>query len=109
MPLYEYQCQKCGSVFEIIQKFADEPLQTHDADSCGGAVVRLVSSPALQFKGSGFYITDYVKSGGGGGNKAGKGDGAKESSSKDSSTPSSPASSTTPSSSTSSSSSKSDK
>jgi putative FmdB family regulatory protein len=61
MPLYEYKCNQCGSVFERIQKFSDEPLLTHD--NCGGAVERLVSAPALQFKGSGWYITDYAKSG----------------------------------------------
>ena len=61
MPLYEYKCDKCGSVFEIIQKFVDEPLSTHD--NCGGAVVRLISTSALLFKGSGFYITDYNKTG----------------------------------------------
>jgi putative FmdB family regulatory protein len=62
MPLYEYKCHKCGGVFEKIQKFSDEPLSTHEGD-CGGDVERLLSSPALQFKGSGFYITDYAKSG----------------------------------------------
>lgn len=64
MPLYEYKCEKCGQVFELIQRFSDEPLTTHEA--CGGAVERLISAPALQFKGSGWYITDYAK---GGGNK----------------------------------------
>ena len=63
MPLYEYQCQSCGSVFEVIQKFSDEPLKLHE--SCGGVVERLLSAPALQFKGSGWYVTDYAKSGGG--------------------------------------------
>jgi putative FmdB family regulatory protein len=61
MPLYEYQCEKCKTVFEIIQKFSDEPLSVHE--NCGGALERLVSAPALQFKGSGWYITDYAKSG----------------------------------------------
>src|SRR3954465_13598721 len=59
MPLYEYQCDDVGDVFETMQKFADEPLKVHDA--CGGAVHRLLSAPALQFKGSGWYITDYAK------------------------------------------------
>jgi putative FmdB family regulatory protein len=62
MPLYEYRCEQCGEQFEVIQKFADEPLATHQ--KCGGAVHRLLSAPALQFKGSGWYITDYAKSGG---------------------------------------------
>ncbi len=64
MPLYEYQCEKCGDKFEVMQKFADERLTTHD--KCGGHVQRLLSVPALQFKGSGFYINDYAKSGSGG-------------------------------------------
>lgn len=62
MPLYEYRCSKCEQKFEIIQKFSDEPLTLHEA--CGGPVERLVSAPALQFKGSGWYITDYARSGG---------------------------------------------
>jgi putative FmdB family regulatory protein len=59
MPLYEYRCDSCGKTFEVMQRFSDEPLQSH-AD-CGGAVHRLISAPALQFKGSGWYITDYAK------------------------------------------------
>lgn len=59
MPLYEYKCDKCGKVFEVIQRFSDEPLSAH-AD-CGGVVERLISTSALHFKGSGFYITDYAK------------------------------------------------
>jgi putative FmdB family regulatory protein len=64
MPLYEYKCRTCDQVFEVIQKFSDEPLKTHDG--CGGELERLMGSPVLQFKGSGWYITDYKKSGGGG-------------------------------------------
>ena len=60
MPLYEYECEQCGKRFEVMQKFADEPLTVHEA--CGGKVHRLLSAPALQFKGSGWYITDYAKS-----------------------------------------------
>ncbi|MBM3783962.1 MAG: zinc ribbon domain-containing protein [Acidobacteria bacterium] len=63
MPLYEYRCAQCEEVFEVRQKFADEPLTTHV--KCGGKVVRLLSAPGLQFKGSGFYITDYAKAGSG--------------------------------------------
>ena len=59
MPLYEYECRKCGKRFEKIQRFSDPPLETHER--CGGAVHRLLSSPAIQFKGSGFYITDYAR------------------------------------------------
>jgi putative FmdB family regulatory protein len=64
MPIYEYACSKCEKTFELIQKFSDEPLTECQ---CGekGSVHRLVSSPALQFKGSGWYITDYAKSGSG--------------------------------------------
>jgi len=60
MALYEYQCEKCGESFEVIQKFSDEPLTTHE--KCGGKVQRLISTSALQFKGSGWYVTDYAKS-----------------------------------------------
>ena len=60
MPLYEYKCNGCGQVFEVIQRFSDAPLTQHE--SCGGQVERLLSAPALQFKGSGWYITDYAKS-----------------------------------------------
>lgn len=59
MPLYEYQCDSCGSVFEVMQKFSDNPLTLHE--KCGGQVHRLLSAPALQFKGSGWYITDYAR------------------------------------------------
>jgi len=65
MPLYEYQCQKCGKVFEIIQKFSAEPLSVHE--DCGGAVERLLSAPAIQFKGTGWYVTDYARRGSGSG------------------------------------------
>ena len=64
MPLYEYKCQKCGEVFEVKQKFADEPLTVHE--KCGGPLERLISAPALQFKGTGWYVTDYARSGNGG-------------------------------------------
>jgi putative FmdB family regulatory protein len=74
MPLYEYKCDKCGNLFEVMQKFSDEPLKTHE--NCGGSVHRLLSAPALQFKGSGWYITDYAKSGGGK-SEAGKSDATK--------------------------------
>ncbi len=70
MPLYEYQCERCGDKFEIIQKFSDQPLTTHEG--CGGAVEKLISRSALQFKGSGWYVTDYAKSGAGGSSKNGK-------------------------------------
>lgn len=62
MPLYEYQCQECKERLEAIQKVSDEPYTI--CPHCGGALKKLISSPAIQFKGSGFYITDYAKSGG---------------------------------------------
>src|SRR5947209_8148952 len=61
MPLYDYKCNKCGSVFEVRQKFNDELLKTHEG--CGGDVIRLLSAPALQFKGTGWYVTDYGRGG----------------------------------------------
>lgn len=62
MPLYEYKCDGCGEVFEVMQKFSDNELTVHE--KCGGPVHRLLSAPAFQFKGSGWYATDYAKSGG---------------------------------------------
>jgi putative FmdB family regulatory protein len=61
MPLYEYRCQGCGQTFEVIQKFADAPLVLHEG--CGGEVERLISPPALRFKGSGWYVNDYGRGG----------------------------------------------
>jgi putative FmdB family regulatory protein len=61
MPLYEYECEACGRRFEIIQKFSET---TEQCRLCGkGPVHRLMSSPAIQFKGSGWYITDYAQKG----------------------------------------------
>ena len=59
MALYEYRCENCGEVFEVIQKFSDEPLKVHE--KCGGKVERLLSAPSFQFKGSGWYVTDYAR------------------------------------------------
>jgi putative FmdB family regulatory protein len=64
MPLYEYECEGCGRRFEVIRKFSDPPVEV--CDVCGGKVRKLLSSPAIQFKGSGWYITDYARKGGGG-------------------------------------------
>ena len=61
MPLYEYQCEACSHRFEVIQKFSDAPIEV--CPKCGGAVAKLLSSPAIQFKGSGWYVTDYARSG----------------------------------------------
>lgn len=60
MPLYEYECGACGR-FELIRKFSDPPLDV--CPTCGGAVRKLLSSPAIQFKGTGWYITDYSDKG----------------------------------------------
>jgi putative FmdB family regulatory protein len=89
MPLYEYQCESCEHRFERIQKFSDPPADT--CPSCGGPVKKLFSSPAIQFKGSGFYITDYPK-------KSQKSSGDSESSgtSKDASTDSTKSSTASP-------------
>ena len=62
MPIYEYRCVKCEHVFDAIQKMSDDPLT--ECPECGDRVEKVVSGPALQFKGSGFYITDYAKKGG---------------------------------------------
>ena len=62
MPLYEYACDSCGKRFERIQKFSDPPVAV--CPDCGAPVRKLISSPAIQFKGSGWYITDYARSGG---------------------------------------------
>ena len=63
MPLYEYQCDSCGARFELIRKFSDPPLSV--CPTCGAEAVRkLISSPAFQFKGSGWYVTDYARKSG---------------------------------------------
>src|ERR1700704_813190 len=64
MPLYEYQCLNCGKKTEVIQRFEDAPLAA--CPSCGGEVKKLISSPAFQFKGTGWYATDYAGKKGGG-------------------------------------------
>ena len=70
MPTYEYRCPACGTDFEKFQKMSDEPVA--DCPSCGSPAVRQLSAGAgLHFKGSGFYITDYKKSGSSGADKSG--------------------------------------
>jgi putative FmdB family regulatory protein len=59
MPIYEYRCEKCGKVFEVLQRFSDEPVKIHE--ECGGQVEKLISQSAFQLKGSGWYATDYAK------------------------------------------------
>jgi putative FmdB family regulatory protein len=68
LPLYEYKCAQCGNIFEIIQKFSDQPLTVHEG--CGGSVERLISASAFHLKGSGWYATDYASKGKNGGDKA---------------------------------------
>ena len=80
MPLYEYQCKKCGHRFERIQRFSD-PL-VKKCPECGGKVEQVLSAPAVQFKGSGWYVTDYAKKSGGSSSSdsSAKSDSSKESS-----------------------------
>lgn len=62
MPLYEYECQKCHHRFEKIQKFSDPIVKK--CPECGGTVEQVISAPAVQFKGSGWYVTDYANKSG---------------------------------------------
>jgi len=59
MPLYEYLCKKCGHRFEEIKKFSDK--QPKKCPECGGVIEQVISAPSVQFKGSGWYVTDYAK------------------------------------------------
>jgi len=73
MPIYEYRCDDCGRVSEALQRLSEPPLT--ECGECGGRLRKQVSAPAFQFKGSGWYVTDYArKSGGGDGDKGDKGD-----------------------------------
>ena len=74
MPLYEYECKKCGHRFEKIQKFSARMVKK--CPECGGVVEQMISAPAEQFKGSGWYVTDYPKKSSGSGSSDG---GSKES------------------------------
>jgi putative FmdB family regulatory protein len=75
LPLYEYECPKDGT-FERIQKFSDPPLEA--CPTCGGPIEKLASAPAIQFKGTGWYITDYARKGDGAGKKDGGKDAGKD-------------------------------
>jgi putative FmdB family regulatory protein len=61
MPIYEYECAKCGKRIEVIQKMSDKPLKKHE--SCGGTLTKLISAAGFQFKGTGWYVTDYARKG----------------------------------------------
>jgi putative FmdB family regulatory protein len=74
VPLYEYQCKKCKHRFERIQKFSDPPARK--CPECGGRVEQLLHAPAVQFKGSGWYVTDYAGKKPGGDGAGDKGDSA---------------------------------
>jgi putative FmdB family regulatory protein len=72
MPLYEYQCTKCKHRFERIRKFSDRPITK--CPECGSKVEQLISAAAVQFKGSGWYVTDYAKKGSSGSTDRGSSD-----------------------------------
>ena len=95
MPLYEYECEVCANRFEQIQKFSDPPVEKCPA--CGGTVHKLMSLAAIQFKGSGWYVTDYARKEQNAGTKPGAESGAKASGPAERDM-SSPSSSSTPSS-----------
>jgi putative FmdB family regulatory protein len=61
MPIYEYECKKCGRKIEVIQKMSDAPLKKHAG--CGGSLTKLISAAGFQFKGTGWYVTDYARKG----------------------------------------------
>jgi len=96
VPLYEYRCPRCGT-FEQVRKFADPPLG--GCPTCGQPVEKLPSSPAIQFKGTGWYVTDYARKGSSGEKK--EGGAAKEKAASASSDGKSPAADSKPSSSSS--------
>ena len=59
MPIYEYECAKCGKTIEVIQSYSDKPLKKHEG--CGGTLTKLISASGFQFKGTGWYVTDYAR------------------------------------------------
>jgi putative FmdB family regulatory protein len=78
MPLYEYECKKCGHRFEKILKFSDKPMKK--CPDCGGAVEQLISAATVQFKGAGWYVTDYAKKGASSGKSSESDSGSKDTS-----------------------------
>ena len=78
MPLYEYECKKCGHRFEKILKFSDKPMKK--CPDCGGAVEQLISAATVQFKGAGWYVTDYAKKGASSGKPSESDSGSKDTS-----------------------------
>jgi putative FmdB family regulatory protein len=95
MPLYEYECLKCGKRSETLQRLDDPPLTT--CEECGGELKKLMSAPAFQFKGSGWYVTDYAgKKGGAGKGEEGKGASSSGDSEKPAAKSTEPAKSSTP-------------
>ena len=94
MPIYEYRCGKCGETFEIIQKISDPLLKKHKG--CGGSLTKLISAAGFQFKGTGWYVTDYARKGKPGGDSSeksessGKTDSSKGSEKSDKGSPSKP-------------------
>jgi putative FmdB family regulatory protein len=81
MPLYEYKCKKCGHQFEKIQKFSDRMVKK--CPECGGMVEQMISAPAVQFKGSGWYVTDYAKKSSSPGSSGDSGSNSKDTDKKD--------------------------
>jgi len=63
MPIYEYECKKCGHRFDVMQSFNDEPVKTCENNGCRGRVRKVLSPPAIIFKGSGFHVNDYGRNG----------------------------------------------
>lgn len=91
MPLYEYQCKSCHTKTERIQKFSDPPLTV--CPHCEGEVEQLISAPTVQFKGAGWYVTDYARKGSGGAPQDGNSTGDSASKSSGDTSASAPASS----------------
>ena len=70
MPIYEYECSKCGKTIEVIQRMSDKPLKKHGG--CGGNLTKLISASGFQFKGTGWYVTDYARKGEGSNSSSGE-------------------------------------